>query len=182
MSQQLSAAQTKARSLENEIADYEDRRKRMAASLNQGRDARDSSEGRYLVEEKLRDEVKYLKRQRLELESLLLERENAAMVMAFEKETSETEISRYKRRCSELELAFKTLQGLIASGGVAVGGGTSAGASGAATGGNLVGILTREEERLLSMPVNALLSQPPPGSAPSGGIRGNLFSYTISPM
>ena len=150
LQQQLSACHSKIKSLEMEIIESEDRRKRIAAdrigggTMSRTQQLRESEE-RFLKEEKLKDDYDHLQRVKLELESLLLERDNKILEAKFDLESNRQEIDRLRRRNSELELAFKTLQA-VASNSIHN-----------PTNPNAVSTLSREEERLLNMPIGALV-------------------------
>lgn len=71
-----------------------------------------ASEDRFLREEVLRDELSAARRARLELESNLLEKDSKTMEYRFELDAKESEISRLKRRVSELESIAKSVGGV----------------------------------------------------------------------
>lgn len=59
-------------------------------------------------EEKLRDELDYARRQRLDLEAAILERDSKAMEHRFDLEARTAENERLRRRLREVESALKT--------------------------------------------------------------------------
>lgn len=67
------------------------------------------SEHRFLREEQLKDEITMLKRQRLDLEGALLDRDSKAVSYKFDLAAQEDEKSRLRRRIYELELAMTKL-------------------------------------------------------------------------
>lgn len=101
------------------MADSEQRRKRLAAEGGTAKTLRDS-EDRFLREEKLKDDLDFAIRQKLELESALLERDARAIEQRFEIEASELEIDRLKRRVKELEAAYRGINAVVSSGPVTV--------------------------------------------------------------
>lgn len=106
LKQHLSSAQGRIIELERELAEYEERRKKHASDRSYMRD----EEEMYLREEKLRDEVITLRRNRLVLEADLLEKENRSIELQFEIEASAIEKDRLRRRVSELESFAKQAQ------------------------------------------------------------------------
>lgn len=99
---QLSTATHQLRAAEAELVQYEERRKKEGA----GGGLR-ASEDRYLREERLRDELDFARRQRLELEAQLLERDAQTLELRFESEEKAAERLRLQRRVKEQEEALK---------------------------------------------------------------------------
>lgn len=91
-------------------------RKRMAASAGGGgggRSLRDS-EDQFMREERLRDELEKARRQRVELEAGLLDRDARALEYRFDMEAKADEADRLRRRVSELEAAYRTATAAVA--------------------------------------------------------------------
>ena len=93
--------------VETELEETEGRRKK-AASLSSGggRTLRDS-EDRFMREERLKDDLDIARRQKLELEAALLDRDARAIESRFELESREQETTRLRRRVKELETAYR---------------------------------------------------------------------------
>jgi len=108
---QISTQRARVSELEADIAEYERRLKRSNADKGGPRTLRDSEE-QYLREERLRDDLDLVRRQKLELEAALLERDARAIESKFDLEASELEIARLKRRVNELESTYKALSSL----------------------------------------------------------------------
>lgn len=68
------------------------------------------SEDRFLKEQRLFDEIEQLKRGRVELESVLLDRDTTIMEMRFEEEQHQLEVERLRRRNREVESAVRSLK------------------------------------------------------------------------
>lgn len=96
------------------MAEGEVRRKRSAANTG-GRSLRES-EDQYLKEERLRDDLDLARRQKLELEAALLDRDSRAIESKFDLEASELEVERLKRRVKELDHAYKSLSAVTQQG------------------------------------------------------------------
>jgi chromosome segregation ATPase len=174
LTQQLSACHAKLKSLEFEIIDSEDKRKRYAAErVNPGTVSRTQaireSEERFLKEEKLKDEAQHLQRMKLELETHLLERDNKILETRFDLESTRHEVDRLHRRNAELELAFRTLQS-IANNNV-IGGKNPSNPY------QTVSTLNREEERMLTMPIGAIIGEGPSSPMRSHSAGGNRPSH-----
>ena len=108
---QISTQRARISELESDIAEYERRLKRINADRGGPRSLRES-EDQYLKEERLRDDLDLVRRQKLELEAALLERDARAIESKFDLEASELEIGRLKRRVKELESSYKALSSL----------------------------------------------------------------------
>lgn len=165
LTHQLSSCHAKIKALETEIIESEDQRKRLAAERIGGggtsslRSALRDSEDRFLQSEKLRDEIDFYRRKKLELEAQLVTRDNTILEFRFDAEARREEVERLRRRNAEIEIAFKTLQTIAANHTNAWNAnsllpGTTAEGRGGAGG---VSILTREEERILTTPLGTLL-------------------------
>ena len=112
---QISTQRARISELEADIAECERRLKRSNADDRGGQGPRSAlreSEDQYLREERLRDDVDLIRRQKLELEAALLERDARAIESKFDLEASELEIGRLKRRVKELESSYKALSSL----------------------------------------------------------------------
>jgi chromosome segregation ATPase len=146
LSHQISLQRARIAELEADLSESESRRKRAAAAINTGgaaagnntRSLREAEE-QYLKEERLKDDLDLAKRQKLELEAALLDRDARAIESKFDLEASALEVERLRRRVKELEHAYKGLSVVSAHGGVGGGmspikggllGTTSAGAGG----------------------------------------------------
>lgn len=138
LTHQLSISQTRTAELERLLGETEERRKKVASATATGRSLRDS-EDRFLREERLRDELDLARRQKLELESALLERDAHALESKFDLEAAEGEIQRLKRRLGEMETAYRSLQTVVNSGGGSRAGAAAAASTMDATSGNLLG-------------------------------------------
>lgn len=92
-------------------------------------------------EERLRDDLDLVRRQKLELEAALLERDARAIESRFDLEASELEIGRLKRRVKELESSYKALSSLSQ-------GSTPARANSGSSTMNAVGARGKREEEL----------------------------------
>jgi myosin heavy subunit len=117
---------------------------------------------------KLEDELDHLRRNKLELESLLLQRDNKIFETRYDMDTYKEEIQRLQRRNSELELAFTTLQAVAAnalpSSALTTGGGGGMAAT---------GFLTGAEELLLRRPLSEILGE---GGGAGVGTAARPFS------
>jgi len=101
---QVSSTKARVGELEAQLREMEERRRKERSSTGGLRD----SEDRFMREEKLRDELDSARRQRLDLEAALLERDSKAMEHRFDLEARATENDRLRRRLRELETALKT--------------------------------------------------------------------------
>lgn len=101
---QVSAARARIGELEAQLQENEERRRK---ERNGGGGLRDS-EDRFMREEKLRDELDSARRQRLDLEAALLERDSKAMEHRFDLEARAAENDRIRRRLREVEVILKT--------------------------------------------------------------------------
>lgn len=106
LTHQISVANHRIRALEIELGESEERRKKTAAGERSN--VRDS-EDRFLREERLRDELDFTRRQRLELEAALLDRDGKALESRFELEAATGNLQRLQRRVKELEDANRML-------------------------------------------------------------------------
>jgi chromosome segregation ATPase len=132
----ISVQRARINELEAEVAESEVRRKRSAANTaGGGRSLRDS-EDQFHREERLRDDLELAKRQKLELEAALLDRDARAIESKFDLEASELEAERLTRRVKELEHAYKSLSALTQQGPLK---GAAAGMPGAAPGASMGG-------------------------------------------
>jgi DNA repair exonuclease SbcCD ATPase subunit len=110
-------SQNRATDLERQLSEMDEKRgKTMSSATLSGRSLRDS-EDRFLREERLRDELDFSRRQKLELEAALLDRDSKALEMKFDLEASESEIQRLKRRLKEIEQAYRSMQNVVNAGG-----------------------------------------------------------------
>jgi hypothetical protein len=107
--------------LERDLEESEIRRKQLSSATREGAGGYGASlrasEDRYLREEVLRDELNNARRARLDLESSVLEKDSKLMEYRFELEAKETEISRLKRRLTELEAVTRSMGGAGAGAG-----------------------------------------------------------------
>ena len=103
----LAVVQSRVGELEVELEEAEDRRKKATSQGPGGRSLRDS-EDRFLREERLKDELDIARRQRLELEAALLDRDARAIEHRFDIESKEGEVERMRRRVRELETAYRS--------------------------------------------------------------------------
>ena len=103
----LAVVQSRVGELEVELEEAEDRRKKATSQGPGGRSLRDS-EDRFLREERLKDELDIARRQRLELEAALLDRDARAIEHRFDIESKEGEVERMRRRVRELEAAYRS--------------------------------------------------------------------------
>jgi len=94
------------------LQESEERRKKESSAGGGPKSLRDS-EDRFHREEKLRDELDFARRQRLDLEAAVLERDSKAMENRFDLEARTAENERLRRRLREVESALKnaTLSG-----------------------------------------------------------------------
>lgn len=116
----ISVQRARINELEAEVADSEVRRKRAAANTGAGagaggRSLRDS-EDQFHREQRLRDDLELARRQKVELEAALLDRDARAMENKFDLEAAETEAERLRRRVKELEHTYKGLSALAQQG------------------------------------------------------------------
>lgn len=89
--------------LESQLKLVQERRKRTGApSLRE-------EEEMYLREERLRDDLEALRRQKQELESLLLDKDSRIMTLTFDIDANAGELSRCRRRIRELETYCREL-------------------------------------------------------------------------
>ncbi len=77
-----------------------------------------------MQEERLRDEIDFLKRSKLELESALLDRDSKVLESRFDIEAAEVDIERLRRRVSELEQVNRALRNIATANGNERGHGT----------------------------------------------------------
>ena len=103
---ELSVLQVRTGELEAELEESEVRRKQAASGVGGGRSLRDS-EDRFLREERLKDDLEVAKRQKLQLEADMLDRDARAIEARFDLESNEADSDRLKRRVRELENAYR---------------------------------------------------------------------------
>ena len=60
-------------------------------------------------DERLRDDLERSRKQRLDLEAALLDRDSRAMEIKFDLEAKTQDVERLRRRCKELESAYRTV-------------------------------------------------------------------------
>ena len=89
------------------MQESEERRKKESAGGGGGPRSLRDSEDRFHREEKLRDELDFARRQRLDLEAAVLERDSKAMENRFDLEARTAENERLRRRLREVESALK---------------------------------------------------------------------------
>ena len=99
----LSVVQSRVGELEVELEETEDRRRKANSGARTLRD----SEDRFLREERLKDDLDIAKRQKLELEAALLDRDARAIENRFDLESKAGEAERMRRRIRELEQAYR---------------------------------------------------------------------------
>eukprot|EP00605_Chrysophyceae_sp_TOSAG23-4_P001830 GSChrysophyteH1.ASY1.ANO1.2020.1 assembled CDS len=102
---QLSVSTVRVGELESELEESERRRKQAASG--QGKTLRDS-EDRFLREERLKDDLDIARRQKLELEAAMLDRDARAIETRFDLESREQDADRLRRRIKELESAYRS--------------------------------------------------------------------------
>lgn len=146
LQQQLASATHQLRAAETQLAQHEERRKKEQQYGNSANNPLRASEDRFLREERLHDELDFARRQRLELEAQLLERDAQTLELRFESEEKAAERLRLQRRVKEQEDVIRQLReaaGHLAGAGdlpfsriVGAGPGPGAGASGTGTGGS----------------------------------------------
>jgi len=133
---QVSVQRARIGELEAELAESEGRRKRAAAGAGAGaggggaasaRQLRESEDA-YMREERIKDDLDLARRQKLELEAALLDRDARAIEGKFDLEASELEAQRLRRRVKELEIAYKSVSSLGQSGKGPTGAGAPKGA------------------------------------------------------
>jgi centrosomal protein CEP290 len=132
MRHQISGLQMRVGELENELAESETRRKTAAAG---GKRTLRDSEDKYLREERLKDEIDIVKKQKMELEAAILDRDARAIESRFDLEAKDQETDRLRKRVKELEGAYR--HAAASAGGSPVrgpGGSTTLGGGGAAGG------------------------------------------------
>ena len=111
---QLRVARTQCLQLSREkeriVSELESSRKEDDFSSGQRnhRSIRDS-EDRYIREERLREEVAAMRQERIALEGSLLDKDSRLLELRFEVESSANELERLRRRCGELESAYRLL-------------------------------------------------------------------------
>ena len=66
------------------------------------------SEDRYLREERLKDDLDIAKKQKIELEAAILDRDARAIENRFDLEAKEQEVERLKKRVKDLESAYRS--------------------------------------------------------------------------
>lgn len=103
---QLTVTQNKADSVMTELQESESKRKQAAAANGGNNRGLRDSEDRFLMEQKLKDDIDHLRRQRVELEAALLERDARALENRFDLESRQDEIDRMTRRLREVESAY----------------------------------------------------------------------------
>jgi chromosome segregation ATPase len=146
LQQQLASATHQLRAAETQLAQHEERRKKEQQYGSGANNPLRASEDRFLREERLHDELDFARRQRLELEAQLLERDAQTLELRFESEEKAAERLRLQRRVKEQEDVIRQLREaaghLIGTGAGdlpfsrIVGAGPGAGASGTGTGGS----------------------------------------------
>lgn len=123
MTHQLAISQARCRDLEQSVAESEERRKKNASSSAtvSGRGLRDS-EDNFLRSERYKEEAELLKRQKVELEASLLDRDSQLLEMRFDFEAAQSEASRLARRVQELQQAYRSLQNMTGTAGLGISG------------------------------------------------------------
>jgi chromosome segregation ATPase len=133
----ISGLQMRVGELENELAESETRRKTAAAAGGAGgagkRTLRDS-EDKYLREERLKDELDIAKKQKIELEAAILDRDARAIENRFDLEAKDAETDRLRKRVRELEAAYRTTAAAAGASGSPVRGAPSSSSYGGAAG------------------------------------------------
>jgi len=108
----LAVQQAKVGELEAELEESTERRKRAAAAGSAGgaqaKSSLRDSEDRYLREERLKDDLEIARRQKLELEAALLDRDARAIEHRFDLESKDVEAERLRKRIRELENAYRS--------------------------------------------------------------------------
>lgn len=114
---QVDSLTDRLNAVESELEDSEMRRKQLASAVRDGGGGNFSSlrdsEDRFLKEEMLKDELNIARKQRLELEASILERDSQAMELRFDVEAKEGENARLRRRVQELESMCRSMGGKV---------------------------------------------------------------------
>jgi DNA repair exonuclease SbcCD ATPase subunit len=111
------------------------------------------SEDRFLREERLKDELEIAKRQRLELEAALLDRDARAIENRFDLEGKEGEVERLRKRIRELEAAYRSA---AAASGAKLGPASGADAASSGKAGVSSGAAAAQRERDLEGVIEAM--------------------------
>ena len=148
----VSVLQAKAGELEAELEEATERRRKAASAGAGPRSVRDS-EDRFLREERLKDELEIAKRQRLELEAALLDRDARAIENRFDLEGKEGEVERLRKRIRELEAAYRSA---AASSGAKLGPASGADAASSGKAGVSSGAAAAQRERDLEGVIEAM--------------------------
>ena len=142
MRHRMAVLQAKVGELEVDLEEANDRRKKAQAAggpgAAQGRSLRES-EDRFLREERLKDELEIARRQKLELEAALLDRDARAIEHRFDLESKEVEVDRLKKRVRELEAAYRAAAAATGLGGTAGAGAGKYSSAGPGAGGGAAG-------------------------------------------
>jgi DNA repair exonuclease SbcCD ATPase subunit len=104
-----------AHNLREQLKESETRRREATSTRFDGPKSLRESEDRFMIEERLRDDLERARRAKLSLEAALLDRDARAMEHHFDLEAKDDEIDRLKRRVKELELAYNTATSIIPS-------------------------------------------------------------------
>lgn len=102
--------------MERQLGEVEERRKKASSATTGGRNLRDS-EDRFMMQERLKDELDFAKRAKQELEAALLDRDTRALEIKFDLESAEGDVVRLKSRVNQLEQVKRSLEAVIRSGG-----------------------------------------------------------------
>ena len=106
---QVSSLRDRLAEAESELTESESARKRVQSRSGTGSDNLRDSEDRYMKAEKLKEDLEKARRQRLDLEAALLDRDSRAMENQFDIAAKDQELDRLKRRLSEVDTAYKVL-------------------------------------------------------------------------
>ena len=112
MRHQIAGLQSNIGELEAELQESEARRK--TAASGGPRTLRDS-EDKFLREERLKDDLDIAKKQKIELEAAILDRDARAIENRFDLEAKEQEVERLRRRVKDLEGAYRSTAALQGS-------------------------------------------------------------------
>ena len=106
---QLSVSRGREDELAAELEELQARAKRAEGSVNGPKASLRESEDRFMRDERLRDDLERSRKQRLDLEAALLDRDSRAMEIKFDLEAKTQDVERLRRRCKELESAYRTI-------------------------------------------------------------------------
>ena len=106
---QLSVSRGREDELAAELEELQARVKQAEGSFNGPKASLRESEDRFMRDERLRDDLERSRKQRLDLEAALLDRDSRAMEIKFDLEAKTQDVERLRRRCKELESAYRAV-------------------------------------------------------------------------